>query len=59
MLTPFVEYDLDRDPAAWKIFTPEDIQRRRMVFWMVYATDASEVRRGTLSLGSSDHLRAL
>jgi hypothetical protein len=42
--------DKDRDPIAWSGFSAQEIQRRRMVFWMLYMTDAGEV-----SMCESEH----
>jgi hypothetical protein len=54
--TPMLTKEKDRDPTAWSGFSAQEIQRRRMVFWMLYMTDAGEVSDIGLVSGVGAHL---
>jgi hypothetical protein len=49
----------DRDPIAWSGFSAQEIQRRRMVFWMLYMTDAGEVSSIGIIFGVGAHFLSL
>jgi hypothetical protein len=45
LLSTIINGPIDMDRARWRTFTAEELNRRRLVFWMVFTTDTFQVSR--------------